>query len=270
MTARLESIERAALVSLFDSADESLRSELGIAEFETGAAFAGLAAVLPASAIVLNRVIGLGLEGSVQEADVARLVDTYNAAGVARYFVHVVPGTDASALAGWLEGGGLEKTRGWMKFTRGTTPTPDVPTTLRVEKIGPERGGDFARIACAAFDLGEAAEPWMARLPQAPGWHAFMSFDGDTPAGTGGLFIKDGIAWSDWGATAPEFRSRGSQSALLKARIDFAIAQGCTKIGTCTGEDVPGDPQHSYKNILKLGFEEAYVRENYALPKQAG
>jgi len=30
------------------------------------------------------------------------------------------------------------------------------------------------------------------------------------------------------------------------------------------GTSVPGDPQHSYHNLLKAGFREAYARENLA------
>jgi hypothetical protein len=30
-----------------------------------------------------------------------------------------------------------------------------------------------------------------------------------------------------------------------------------------TGEAVPGDDQHSYHNIERAGFEEAYLRENW-------
>ena len=86
-------------------------------------------------------------------------------------------------------------------------------------------------------------------------------------AGAGALFVKDGLGWTDFGATAPEYRRRGSQGALLARRIDHAISLGCTSIFTCTGEDVAGDPQHSYRNILKMGFDAAYVRENYAPPR---
>jgi hypothetical protein len=35
-----------------------------------------------------------------------------------------------------------------------------------------------------------------------------------------------------------------------------------------TGEAVPGDPQHSYGNIVKAGFAEAYLRENW-VPEDA-
>ncbi len=81
------------------------------------------------------------------------------------------------------------------------------------------------------------------------------------------LFVKDGVAWLDWGATAPEFRGRRSQSALLNRRIRDALDLGCRLIATTTGEEVPGDPQISYRNIVKMGFEPAYVRQNFAPPK---
>ena len=94
-----------------------------------------------------------------------------------------------------------------------------------------------------------------------------MTFDGEVPAGTGALFIDGKLAWTDFGATAPGFRQRGSQSALLRHRVQFALDRGCRQVFTCTGESVPGDPQHSYSNILKAGFKEDYVRPNYAPPK---
>jgi len=54
-----------------------------------------------------------------------------------------------------------------------------------------------------------------------------------------------------------------SQTAILNVRIQAALDTACTNIVTMTGEAVPGDPQHSYSNILKRGFEEAYLRENW-------
>ena len=92
-----------------------------------------------------------------------------------------------------------------------------------------------------------------------------MSFEDDNPAGVGALYVKDGFGWTDFGATAPAFRQRGSQSILMAARLKLAFDLGCKKMFTCTGVNVPGDPQHSYSNILKAGFTEEYVRENYEL-----
>ena len=95
-----------------------------------------------------------------------------------------------------------------------------------------------------------------------------MTFEGDIPAGVGAIFIKGDQAWTDFGATAPEMRGRGAQGANLAARVRFALEQGCTAIHTCTGEAVPGEPQHSWNNIKRCGFREAYLRENYAPPRR--
>ena len=77
------------------------------------------------------------------------------------------------------------------------------------------------------------------------------------------MFVEGEAAALDWGTTHPDFRRRGSQTALLSTRIRFALEQGCKMICTMTGEAVPGDPQHSYSNIRKNGFDEAYLRENW-------
>ena len=262
-----EDIERAALADLQAAATPQLVDELRLQALSIGAGLVSLAGGLPASAIVINRAIGLGLSRPETEDSVGKMVAAYRDAGVQRYFVQRHPVAQPAELADWLVAAGLQKVRGWQKFSRGRDAAPRVETDLRIERVGPERGAAFGRIVCDAFDLGQDAAPWLARLPGRPGWQVFMTFDGERPAGAGSLFIQDGLAWFDFGATAPAYRRRGSQSALLARRVQHALDAGCRKLFTCTGEDVPGDPQHSYRNILKAGFQEDYLRENYAPPK---
>ena len=259
-----EKIERDALAEIHAAASDELRNELGLSGNVVDGGLTSVASALPDSAIVINRAIGVGLSRAATREDVASIARSYRDAGVDRYFFQVHPNAAPEAIRDWLSDEELIKARGWQKFMRGIEPAPDVSCDLRLEKIGNENGQDFATIVCNAFDLGDAAIPWLARLPTRPDWHVFMSFEGDQPAGAGALFIRDGIAWSDFGATDPGFRRRGSQGALLAKRIDYAIQSGCREIHTCTGEDVAGDPQHSFRNILKMGFSPTYVRENYA------
>jgi GNAT superfamily N-acetyltransferase len=81
-------------------------------------------------------------------------------------------------------------------------------------------------------------------------------------AGDGHLIDGD-TGYLDWGATHADFRRRGSQTALLNARLRHAFAAGCSRVVTMTGEAVSGDPQYSYRNILRAGFTECYCRENW-------
>lgn len=90
-----------------------------------------------------------------------------------------------------------------------------------------------------------------------------MAFDGGLAIGTGALFVMDGIGWCDWAVTVPDARGRGCQSALLAARLAHARNIGCRDIFSCTGAPVPGDPQHSYHNLLRAGFRETELRQSF-------
>lgn len=259
-----ERIERAALEDLHRAATPALRQRLGLAGLQQGSAFVSSAAALPPTAIVINRAIGLGLGQAADDAALDGLIAAYRQAGVSRYFIHHHPDARPGDLARRLEDKGLAPARAWQKFSRGRERVPDRPSDLKIAEIGPEHGADFGAIVSAAFDLGEAAAPWLACLPGRPGWHIFMSFEDGAPAGAGAMFVHDGQAWLDYGATRPEFRRRGSQGAVLAARLRQAIDLGCRQIHTCTGVAAAGDPQHSYGNILRMGFQKAYVRANFA------
>lgn len=268
MSLEVEAIERAAMEDMLAAAPPVLRQALAIRRESVDGALVSIAGALPASAIVVNRTIGLGLDAPASRDTVERIAALYGEAGVTRYFVHVHPEARPGDLAHWLLGAGLEPARAWVKFTRGREAPPEAGTDLTVREAGPQDALAFGRIAGAAFDLGAEAAPWPGALIGRPGWHLYMTFDGARAAGTGALFVRDGIGWCDWGATAPAFRRRGSQSALLRHRILRALDLGCRMVVTATGEAVEGDPQHSYKNIVRMGFRPAYVRENYAPPKR--
>jgi GNAT superfamily N-acetyltransferase len=258
-----EFLERCALEDLHRAADESDIKSIGVASHSVGAAFVSVAPQLPSSAIVINRVIGLGLGAATSSEEVQELVSIYRDRNVTRYFVQLHPNHKPARTKEWLKEAGLKEGRGWQKFSRGHKPVIAHKSDLSVREIDQAHGRDFGSILCDAFDLGDKAIPWLSKLAARPDWHIFMSFDGENPAGVGALYVKDGFGWTDFGATAPAFRRRGSQGVLMAARLECALDLGCKKIFSCTGVNVPGDSQHSYSNILKAGFTEEYVRENY-------
>lgn len=270
MANHAERIERAALTAQHACADDGVRAALGLRLEPVGDGFASIAPGLAGSAITENRVLGLGIDAPVRPDDVAAAAALYRAAGVARFFLHLHPAARTDAVTRALAAAGLEPARGWRKFERRLdTPLPGVPGGLEVREIDAVHAERFAAIVCAGFDLGEVAIAWFARLPGREGWRAFMAFDGATPVGAGALFVDGEVAWTDFGATAPAHRGRGAQYANLVHRLHVARALGCRRAYTCTGEAVPGDPQHSYANIRRCGFEEREIRENWAPPKPA-
>jgi GNAT superfamily N-acetyltransferase len=71
---------------------------------------------------------------------------------------------------------------------------------------------------------------------------------------------SDGVA----DATAPEARRQGCQRALMAARLKRAQRLGCVHVFTETGMPVEGEPNSSYRNMLRVGFDELHVRDNFA------
>jgi len=266
-----ESIERQALEDLFRFAPERTRSALGMEQAEEGGATLFLARDEPS--ILLNRVLGLGVDRPTRQDEVERIRDRYAEAGIAEYFLHVQPWARPAELWSWLFEAGLARDRGWTQFSRGPGPAASRLSALRIERIGMEHAVDFARIAASGFGLSESVLPALEALVGLPDWHHFMSFKGDTPAGVAALRVAGDIGWLDWAATDVEFRGQGSQTALLAARIRTAVDLGCRLLFSETGEAVPGDPQHSFKNLVRAGFVPTHTRENFApcrLPSEIG
>ncbi len=258
----LELVEAKALFEFHQAAPAPVRDALGLRLTEWNGTLVSMAP--NGGGIVLNRTVGLGSQGPATLDEVATIRRDYASEGVARYFIHATPLGEPRPLSALLEQAGLIKDRAWMKFARGTEPAVEPATDLEVREIDAGFARDFGRIAGTAFGLPESAWGAVAGLVGRPGWHIYMSFDGKTPAGTGALFVHRGIGWTDWGATDPGFRNRGSQAALLARRVNAAIALGCPLIGTCTGEAVAGEEQHSYRNIQRAGFAEIGLRDNYS------
>lgn len=256
-----ESIERQALLDWFEAASRSELAGINWNIEQIGDALCSVSATEPS--ILINRVLGLGSTSPPTLGQLNEIKRLYREAGVSRFFLHILPRVLDPETEKLLIDAGLRRHRGWMKFTRGSEDAGPVNTELTIRRTGPDEAADFAAIVAPAFDIGAAFQPALAALADAAGWHLFMSFDGDRPAGTGGVYISGMTAYTDWGATHPDFRRRGSQTAILNARIRHALDAGCSTIATMTGEAVPGDPQHSYSNILKKGFSEACLRQNW-------
>lgn len=258
-----EEIEREALISLYEFCPAELKEELGLSlsEISDGA----LAAATDEPSVVINRVLGLGTREPIRRENLLKVKEFYNEAGVDKFFLHVYPETLPLREKDIHDQAGFIKSRGWMKFRRDSSPIENPPTKLKVLIAGADEAPHFGRIVANASGMKERSAGLLAGLANDPRWYLFLSYDGDTPAGAGTLLVHNNCGWLEWGATAPGFRRMGSQAAIMAARINKAVALGCRYLFTETGEAVEGDPQHSYKNILKAGFTESVLRENYIL-----
>jgi hypothetical protein len=253
----LERIERDAYASLYAAAPAALRAR-GIAVAEiAGAACLRLPGV---STTMLNRVSGLGVERPATDDDLDAIDEFF---GATRYAVALAPCAQPPDLDGRLRGRGFAPAYAWMKFRRDAAPAPAVETDLRVMEIDEDGAAHFAHVATAAYGLPDwFADLWPGVVGRR-GWHCFVAYDGDEPAAAGALYVSGRTGWFGVAGTRQEFRRRGGQGAIMAARIAKARELGLELLVTETGERVPERPSNSYRNILRFGFGEAYLRPNY-------
>ena len=214
----------------------------------------------PLSTVTMfNRVLGLGIGEPASDAQLDAALGFLR--GVQAY-VTVAPEAAPPDLGERLAARGLAPDRGWTKFSRSTADPPQASTELRVERD--ERGDGVRRGRhTTGSRLPDLFLDWLRRLPGRDGWQCFVAFDGDAPAAAGALYVTGAVGWIGIGATIPAQRGKGGQSALLAARIQAAAEAGCEVVVTETGAPVDGQPNGSYRNIVRAGFEPQYVRPNY-------
>jgi GNAT superfamily N-acetyltransferase len=258
-----EQVELAGWDEVWDAAPRDLAGRHGIAS--TRIAGALCTAVGEQASTMLNRVVGLGLAAPATKKDL-QAIDVFFADYGQRFYVSLSPQAKPSDLPAQLEQRGFDRGYAWMKFTRGAEAPPPTETELRVEQIGPEHGADFGEVVAAGYELDPFTVHWFAELPRTS-WRCYVAYDRDEPAGAAALFILDGAGYLCFAATRPEHRRKGAQSALLARRIGDALEAGCTDLFTETGERIPMKPSNSYRNILRFGFAEAYLRPNYLSPE---
>ena len=211
-----------------------------------------------------NRVIGVGVARRAIESDVDAVVAFYDGLGRSVSALPLAPHAAPPDLVRWLEARGYAPSRNWVKLWHTLEDLPTATTDLRIEIIGPERADDFARIGMVeAYGFPVETAPVARSAVGLPGWRHYLGFDGETPVSSGAMWIGEGVAWLGFGATTEAFRGRGGQSAMFARRLRDARDAGCRFAVTETGEETPEEPNPSYRNMIRSGFQLAYPRRNW-------
>ena len=264
-----DAIEAAAYRAMYAAAPRELATSLGLAVREVDGATLLLARGIPDP--FFNRAIGLGVLRPASEAGLDAVIAAYRDAGARSWWIHLAPGAEPAVLPAWLERRGFApaKRRAWAKVLRGPEPAPEVATPLEVRAARPGEEGPLAQTIAAAFGMPAAFAPWFAALAVRNGWRAYVALEGGRVVGGGLLYLDGRDAWLGAGAVRAEQRGKHGHRALMALRVREAIAAGCTRIFTETGEPVGDEPNPSLANMQWCGFQRVCSRLNYAAPAQA-
>jgi GNAT superfamily N-acetyltransferase len=259
----LDATDRRFWREIWDSVPEAVAAEHGIERRQFGPIQATIVTEL-AQVGMLNLVLGAAEPGAVANGHLAAAAAWVAERNISPY-ISVTPGmAEAKSAEAWLGDNGFEPAYAWMKFVRDPHPPRfRVPDDVEVVEVTGGEQDPFGMIAATGFGMPAWATTFFAQLPGREDWRCYVARIEGEPVACGAMLLNGAIAEFGIGATLESARRRGCQLALLHRRIIDAAAAGCHTLLVETGERVPDRPSSSYRNILRAGFEEAYLRPNW-------
>jgi hypothetical protein len=210
-----------------------------------------------------NRIVGFGVGEPATESMLDEAIAVFQNAGCRNFMAQVSALAQPAQCPEWLAARGFKPSANWAKMYRGNEPAPRIETDLRVEPIGENYAEAFADVVLATFEMPALLRPLMKGIVGQPGWRHYLAFVGEKPVSVASMFVNGEVGWLGNMGTLKKYRNRGGQGAMFARCIQDGLALGCKWFVTETGEETPDNPNPSYHNMLRSGFQLAYLRRNY-------
>jgi len=214
----------------------------------------------------INKVAGLGFAGRPQASDFEKIEQAYAERGtpVQAEVASLADPALLEVLA--ARGYRLVSFENVLGRALGGAAEPIAPPGIEVHPCGDDQFDAWVEVVVeATLHPDTQGIPWQEEFPREILENAerdtaglvqrYLATADGIPAGGGSMRVTDGIAQLTGAATAPAFRRRGIQSALLAARLTDATAAGCD-VAVITVQ--PGSK--SQQNAQRRGFDLLYNR----------
>jgi len=269
-TVPIELAERTEIEAYADfatGAPAPLWETLGISSLRVGSALALVVRHDPSR--FFNRAGGFGADEPVTVDHLAEVCDFYRESGVSQGMIMIAPSQlppDWEVIAAKLrltEGSRYAKLGCDVETALSVSEVDDaeaLDSGLRVGLVEPRQAHEWATVMMTTFGFAQATVDMAASCVGRPNWRQYAVWEGERIMAVGSIHIYGGCADMFGGATLPEARGRGAQSALLTARAHAAREEGCRWMVAETGAESPGGHNTSLHNMLRAGFEPLYER----------
>jgi GNAT superfamily N-acetyltransferase len=265
---RLEANEIAAWRSMYHASPPAIAARLGCGYTQQDGAL--LVWNRAAPVLMFNRIMGLGVFEPATDALIDGLLARARAEK-SRGEVQVVPTAQPADLVARLTARGLKPAAPWQVHYRaidGPLPSDDAPSGYRIERVTPANAAAWGDALLAAWDFPPvaAAGSLILMLPIAedPDFTCFAAVheESEEVVGGGALFVASGVGGLYGDGVRAEHRRHHLHEALIATRLAEARRRGCDLAASQTPE--ANAAQH---NLALTGFEAAYTRLNYLMPK---
>lgn len=213
-----------------------------------------------------NLAVGMGLDGPVPDRVMDDLIDWFVPHGVEPR-LELCPFADPTLITGLAKRSFV--LRGFENvFFRTLDPTdtirplaahPPEVSIVRVDQADDRRIMEWARTVSSGFAMGreptEAEVELTAAMARHPRSVTFAALCDDRVVGGGSIEIFGTIGTLFALSTAPEYRRKGIQQAIIAARLNHAASVG-VKVATISSR--PGVATE--RNARRMGFQVGYTK----------
>lgn len=258
-------VEAEAFFDFVSAADDVTRAALGVATTRVDGA--AVIVIRNDSTGFWTRALGLGYEQPITAATIDRIAGYFALQGRDRGTLVIDPNV---LPADWPEicaRHGITRQGTQVKCVADAETVLAARTSLdpalRVGPASKRHAREWSTVMCSVFGF---PDPGMIELGMAafgdPAWRPFAVWEGDRIVATADLYAREGCAHMFGGATLPQARGRGAQTALLMARATAARNAGFRSLVAETGKP-EGGTNPSLNNLLRLGFQPLYERPTW-------
>ncbi len=207
----------------------------------------------------VTQAIGVGLDDDVSDADLDRLQDFFSSRGAAAA-VELCPLVGMSLYERFakrdfhlLEVSDVL----FRKLTPIDGQVKAASSNIIVRRAAPDEAQLWTKTVAEGFAEHNPVTQSILDVMQGffPAAHCFLALVDGSVAGGGAVSTRGGVCGLFGASTLPEFRGRGVQTELLRARLGWAAAEGC-HVAVSIAQ--PGSASH--RNIERQGFRVAYTR----------
>jgi len=260
----IELHEQKAWAACIAAAGEAENNPLGAGvDVVRGVAVPALSTV---DAGLFNRVIGLGIGTEADDDLVDAVLASYARRSQTNLVLEVTGTSEPEDVRDRLGARGLVDSGHRQAKTWQEPALYDGPGMDAVVRLGPDDVDEFAQVNMIAWEVPAFLAVWFGATLFADGFHHFGVRIEGRLVSTGAMFVSDELAWLGFGATLPQFRGRGMQTALLARRVHEAAAMECRIVHSETAAHTADRHNPSLANMLAVGFEHAYDKEWWSFP----
>jgi len=259
----VEISEAAAYARLIAGAPAALSADYGLAVHRFGSARA-LVAPGAAGSLMLNRVIGVGLDAPASDEELDAIEALYRDCGVDTHAVELSPAALPTDLSQRLMRRGYVPFKRTVMMVRDCQPIGDAcAAAVDVRHAGAAQSAVFSALCCEAFQLGQPFSQLLEASFDDAGWHHWLAWNGNAPVAAAMACIDGDVAWIGWVCTLASHRGRGAQKALAATQLRELHRAGARFVTLEAAAGTRRRPGTSLSNYQRLGWTTVNERPVY-------